>query len=112
MSKKIGQINELLRAELARLIKERLELPEALITVTRVDSSPDLNHARVEISVLPEKYTGTALERLRKHSGEFAGILLKKTRLRQIPRLDWRVDNTEVKAAEIEDVLKKIAEED
>ncbi len=106
--KKGGQINELLRAELAHLIKERLELPDVLITVAQVSCSEDLNHAKVLVSILPEKFTGTALEQLRKHTSEFAKALLKKTRLRHIPRLNWQVDDTEIKAAQIDEVFKQL----
>jgi len=106
--KKGGQINELLRAELAQLIEERLELPGTLITVTRVDSSPDLNYAKVSVSVLPEKYTGTVLEQLRKNTSGFAKTLIKKTRLRHIPRFNWQVDDTEVRAAEIDELFKQL----
>jgi len=106
--KKGGQINELLRAELALLIEQRLELPGTLVTVTKVDCSPELSFAKVSISVLPEKFTGTALEQLRKNTSGFAKTLLKKTRLRHIPRLNWHIDDTEVKAAEIDELFKQL----
>jgi ribosome-binding factor A len=106
--KKGGQINELLRAELAQLIEQRLELPGTLITVTKVESSPDLNYAKISISVLPEKFTGTALELLRKNTGAFSKALLKKTRLRHIPRFNWHVDDTEMRAAEIDELFKQL----
>lgn len=108
--KKGGQINELLRAELARMIEEHLEIPGILVTVTHVDCSPDLNHAKIMVSVLPEKYTGTILEKLRKYTAEFSKTLLKTTRLRHIPRLNWQIDNTEVKAAEIDKILNNISQ--
>ena len=106
--KKGGQINELLRAELALLIETRLELPGTLITVTKVEASPDLHYAKISISVLPEKYTGSVLELLHKNTSAFAKTLLKKTRLRHIPRFQWRVDDTEAKAAEIDELFKKL----
>lgn len=106
--KKGGQINELLRNELAILIKQRIELMDVMITVTYVDCSPDLQHADVNISILPEKFTGTALEKLRKHTAEFAKALVKQTRLRHIPRLRWVVDDTEIKAAVIDELFKDL----
>jgi ribosome-binding factor A len=108
MNKKVSQINELLREELALLIEEHLELPGVMITVTGVDCSEDLNHARISVSVLPEKYTGTALKSLKKHANAFSKVLMKNTRLRHIPRFDWRVDDTEVRAAEIDELFKRI----
>jgi len=38
--------------------------------------------------------------------------LRKKLKIRQIPKFNWTLDTTESKAAEIEEVLKKIKEED
>lgn len=108
MTRKSERLNEFLRGELARLIEREIELGGALITVTYVDCSPDLKYARVGVSVLPEKFTGSALKELRKRAGEFSKTLIRQTKLRKIPRFDWRVDDTEVRAAEIEEILKKI----
>lgn len=103
---RIDQVNELLKHELASLINEQVGLDGGLITVSYVDTSPDLRHAKIGISVLPEKFFGTALHELQKHTSAFSKELLKRTRLRQIPHLHWEADATEAKAAEIEKLLK------
>ena len=105
---KTEQINDLLRFELAKLIEEHVNLDGALITISFVDCSPDLRHARIAVSVLPEKFFGSAVTELRRHSSAFSKHLRKHTRLRQIPKLAWTVDDTEVKAAEIDEILKSI----
>jgi ribosome-binding factor A len=109
---KIDQINELLHRELAAAVNQELELPEVLITISYVSCDPDLRSAYVGVSVLPDKLTGTALKKLKASSGLFAKIIAKNTRLRKAPKLIWEFDDTERKAAELEEVFLKIDEEE
>lgn len=105
------QINELLMSELANLIAQHINLEHGLITIVYVDCSPDLRQAKIGISVLPENFTGTALKELNQHSRAFSQAIIKKTRLRQVPKLHWTADFTEAKAAEIEKILREDREE-
>lgn len=109
---KLDQINELLHRELAEAINRELEWPDAFITIVFVDCSPDLQSARVVISVLPDKFAGTALKKLKAASGRLAKNIAHKTRLRKAPKLHWEFDDTERKAAELDEVFFKIDEED
>jgi len=112
MPRRIEQLNEQLKNELANLIVRELPLENGLITVSHVECSPDLKYAKVEVSVLPEKYAGTALTALRRQSSSFSQLLRKKLKIRQIPRFNWVLDTTESRAAEIEETIKKINEEE
>ncbi len=112
MSHRIKQINEQLLMELAMLQREFAPLPEGLITFTSVRTSPDLRYAGIYISVLPEKYTGTALALLRKHNKDFREGLRERLNLKFIPRLVWKVDEKIRYSLEIDEVLKKIREEE
>ncbi|MDP2736639.1 MAG: 30S ribosome-binding factor RbfA [bacterium] len=111
MPRRIEQLNEQLKEELANLIIKEVPLENGLITVSYVICSPDLKYAKVAISVLPEKFAGTALAGLRKHNSTFSQNLRQKLKIRQIPRFHWVLDTTESKAAEIEDIIKQIKEE-
>ena len=111
MSRKIEQVNELLKDKLAHLVSREIPLDNGLITVIYVKTSPDLKYAKIAVSILPEKFAGTALERLRKQSGFFSQIIRKETRLRKVPKFNWVLDTTEKEAAEIEKVFREIEEE-
>ena len=108
---RVEQINELIRGELASLISREIFLPDGLITISYVDCSPDLNNAKIGISVLPDKFNGTALKKLRSHSGQFANTLKKKINIKKIPKLNWLIDTTEKNAANIENLLYQIRQE-
>ncbi|MDD5032449.1 MAG: 30S ribosome-binding factor RbfA [Patescibacteria group bacterium] len=104
----IERVNELIKRNIADLISKEVYLRDGLITVSFVDCSPDLERAKIAISVLPAHLAGTALKVLRGHSSLFSGILKKKTRLRHIPKFNWVIDSTEEEAAKIEKLLEEI----
>jgi len=103
---RVEQINQLLLSELANLIQKHIDLPGGLITVTEVDCSPNLEQARIFVSVLPDKLYGTALKRLRRGTG-FLRKKLGKLNLRTIPKIIWKIDAREKYAAEIDKLLEE-----
>ncbi len=104
----IERINEELRRETAAAIEKIVILEDGLITVVWANCDSNFSTARIGISVLPDSLAGTALERLRKASGEIAGELKKKLSFRHIPKLYWTFDSTEKKADSLERIFQKI----
>lgn len=109
---KVEQLNELLHRELGAAINRELELPEVFVTISYVSCTPDLQFAKIGVSVLPDRLAGTALKKLKAASGRLAAAAVKRTRLRKIPRLLWEFDPTEKKAAVLEAVLAEIEQEE
>lgn len=112
MPRRIEQLNEQLKSELAGLIIKQAVLIDGLITVCYVDCSTDLKHAKIAVSVLPDKLGPSALKKLKKLSSRLSRDLRNKLTIRQIPKFHWLLDKTESRAAEIEEVLKRIKQED
>jgi len=109
MSHRIEQINELIRHEVSQLMLTELELPEGcLLTITRVITSKDLRHAKLLISIMPDKFTGTVLEIIRKNIGLIQQELNQRLSMKPLPRLCFAMDATEKEAAKIEDLLDRI----
>ena len=102
------QSQELLHHRLAEIINQEVQLDGILLTVGFVDLSPDLKQAKIGISVLPDKFYGTALEKLRKNTGSIRSRLAKQLNWRLVPRLNWEIDSRPKKAAELEEVFKQI----
>lgn len=108
MSRRIEQLNEQLKSELANLIIKETNITDGLITVCFVGCSTDLKHAKIAISVLPDKFGPSILKKMRKFSGSFSRELKNKLTIRQIPRFHWLLDKTESRAAEVEEIIKQI----
>jgi ribosome-binding factor A len=111
MPRRIEQLNEQLKNELANLIIKEVALTNGLITVCFVNCSTDLKYAKVGLSVLPEKFGPSVLKKMNKLSGRFSRVLRSKLKIRQIPKFNWVLDTTESQAAEIEEIIKKIKKE-
>ena len=85
---------------------------DCLITITHVDTSPDLKHATIYVSVLPDNRRGTALELLQRGSGRVKSVLAKQMRTKNIPNLHFKIDDQEVYAQGIDKILNEIKTEE
>lgn len=109
MSHRIGKINELVKKNLNDILLKDLSIKEGVfITISKVDTSADLRYTRVLVSIFPEKETSYALETLRKEMYQIQGALNKKLSMRPLPRVQFELDTTEVKADEIEKLFQEI----
>lgn len=109
MSFRISKINELIRQQVSEIISRELSLkPGIFLTVSKVDTSKDLRYTRIFISVFPEKETGYALETLKKETYFLQGKLNKKLFIKIVPRIEFVLDTTEIRADEVEKLLKDV----
>ena len=106
MSQRSEQIAEVIQHELNNfLIKEAEPPKDSLITITGVEVSKDLEHAVIDISVLPINKTGTAMDFLKKNLFEAKKYLRKHSVLRRLPKIHLKVDDSALKNREIERAL-------
>lgn len=109
MSERILKINELIRQEVNKLLLTEIDFPRGcLVTIVKVDTSKDLRHSKIYISILPVKFTSKVLEVIKKNLGRLQFLLNKKLVLKPLPKLSFKVDRTEKEAKEIEDLLDNI----
>lgn len=104
----IVRLNEELLEVLAEAVNREVGLPNALITITSVDVSPDLKQAKIGFSVLPDNLIGTALKTLEQASGQLVLFIKKRMKLRRMPHLIWEFDATEKEAARIEKLIAAV----
>ena len=77
------------------------------ITITEVNLSPDLKNAKVYIMPLGGENKLEVLDSLNKSNGRIKKLISSNINLRQIPRLDFRIDETFEYAKNIENILQK-----
>ena len=78
------------------------------ITITEVNVSPDLKNAKVYIMPLGGENKLEVLDSLSKSSGRIKKLISSNINLRQIPKLQFKIDETFEYAKNIENIFQKI----
>jgi ribosome-binding factor A len=77
-------------------------------SISEVEVSPDLHYARVYITGLEEEKTKATVEELRRLAGAARHALGKRIQLRYTPELDFRYDETAMRALRVETILREV----
>lgn len=109
MSNRINRINQLIKEELAQIIFREVEfLPGILVTLTRVETTPNLNESKVYVSVLPEEKKETVFKELKRQIWRLQQLLNKRLRMRPIPKIIFSFEKETAQAGRIEEILEKL----
>ena len=95
-SNRINRINEEIQKALAELIRELKDprVQNTMITITRVETTPDLRYAKVYASFLQEDKAADALKGLKSAGGYLRRELSRELQLRYTPELVWALDDS------------------
>ena len=95
-SNRIGRINEEIQKELSSLIRNLKDprVQATMISVTRVETTPDLRWAKVYVSFLQEDRAAGAIKGLKSASGYLRRELGRALNLRYTPELQWALDDS------------------
>jgi len=113
-SRRIQRINEIIRDELADLLRREVRDPAlgGLISITGVETTTDLRTARVYVSVLGDEEEARAtVQRLQNAARFLRGLLGERIRIRHTPELEFRYDSSIARGARIMGLLRQIREE-
>lgn len=104
---RIGRVNEEIQRELSALLR-RVKDPRVtgLVSVTAVDTTPDLRYAKVFISVADKGSAPQVLSGLKSASGWLRRELGQALSLRYTPELIFQLDDSIDKGAHILDMLR------
>lgn len=107
--RRTDRINELLREEIAVMVRDEVRDPRVgLATVTAVDTSPELDHARVYVTTLgDDAERAEAVAGLRSAAPFIRSQLSKRLHLRRVPELHFEVDRVLDEALRIEALLRE-----
>jgi ribosome-binding factor A len=96
MTARTDRIDQLLRQEIGAILAKDVQDPRiGFVTVTDVETAPDLSTARVWVSVIGQPAEREVTIRALKHALPFVRHELgTRIRLRRVPELHLRVDDT------------------
>jgi ribosome-binding factor A len=107
MSDRMRRVNEAMREVLSDALTQDLKDPRVgFVTVTAVETSPDLRHARVFVSVLGDaEERDASITGLQSAHGYLQRAVASQLRLKHTPQLFFEEDDTARRADRIERLL-------
>ena len=95
-SNRIGRINEEIQKELSSLLRSVKDprVQDTMISITHVETTPDLRYAKVYVSFLQENLAADALKGLKSAGGYLRRELGRELQLRYTPELVWALDDS------------------
>ena len=95
-SNRINRINEEIQKELSSLIRSLKDprIQNTMISITRVETTPDLRYTKVYVSFLQEERAADALKGLQSAAGYLRRELGQALKLRYTPQIMWALDDS------------------
>ncbi|MGA2284746.1 MAG: 30S ribosome-binding factor RbfA [Dehalococcoidia bacterium] len=111
-SRRVARLNDAFREEISDLLRRQVKDPRltGFITITRVETSGDLSHARVFFSVMgSEEARDEALRGLVAAASFLRREIGHRLSLRRAPELSFHRDDSIEQGARVLDLLDKVA---
>jgi len=101
------RMNKQLMRDFSEIIRDELKLPDSfkLLSITRVDLTPDQSHVKVYVSHLKEGETDPAVMALNSRSADIRERLMRHLSWRKIPAVTFYGDDSLKKGF---DMIQKI----
>jgi ribosome-binding factor A len=110
MSDRIRRVNEAVREVISEALGELKDPRIGFVTVTGVETSPDLRHARVFVSVLgSEAKRAKTLAGLAAAHGVLQARLARELRLKRTPQLAFEYDPTVERGVRMTQLIDELA---
>lgn len=105
---RVSRVNELIKRELGKIILKEVEFPEnALVTITRVQTSSNFIHTKIYISVIPENKISKVIKILNSKIFDLQQEINKNLKMRPVPKIEFKEEKETKKADKIEELLKE-----
>jgi len=111
---RLARVNSLLKEVIFEVIQKEVRNPHVttFVSVTNVDTSQDLHHAKVMVSLIcSDEEKGKVVDALNSAAGFIAVHAAKKVKLRYFPTLTFKLDTSIEEHMRIQALLGDIEKE-
>lgn len=113
MTDRMRRVNESVKEVLAAALPELKDPRIGFVTITGVETSPDLRHARVFVSVLGSETKRTrSLKGLTAAHGMLQARLARELRMKRTPQLAFEYDPTVERGVRMTKLIDELAPDD
>jgi len=111
MTRRIERVNSLIRQEISELLQRQVKDPRLgnFVAVTEVDTSSDLRYAKIFVSCISgEEDRQKTMSALTSASGFLRNEMARHLKLRRIPELVFRWDNSIERGTHILELIDEV----
>lgn len=108
-ARRLEKINELIRRFISDLLRRELDT-DALVTVYGVNTSANGQDATIGITVYPFEKSKEVLKEIQKNIYEIQQKLNRGLRIRPVPKITFKIDESEEKASKILQKINRLKE--
>src|SRR5690242_13247393 len=113
MSERMRRVNESVRQVLAEALPELKDPRIGLVTITGVETSPDLRQATVYVSVLGSlRKRNATLQGLEAAHGLLQGRLARELRMKRTPHVTFEYDPSVERGVRMTQLIDELAPDD
>ncbi|MEN6372861.1 MAG: 30S ribosome-binding factor RbfA [Armatimonadota bacterium] len=114
MTQRQERVEELLKVEISEILQREMQDPRlGFVTITDVEITPDLRHARVFVSIMgDDEKKKTGMKALKSAAGFIRGELGKRVRMRVTPELEFKVDESIDRGVRIFELLEQLKKDE
>jgi ribosome-binding factor A len=113
MSERMRRVNESVRQVLSEAVGELKDPRIGFVTVTGVETSPDLRHAKVFVSVLgSERKREQTLQGLSAAHGVLQSRIARELRMKRTPTLAFQYDASVERGVRMSKLIDELAPDD
>lgn len=108
MTRRLERATEVIKREVSAIIPKCVDLGGALLTLTRVELTEDLQYADVYFMVIPDRQRDEMNKVLAQNIFEIQHALNQRLRMRPVPKVRFHHDEAELEATKIDEFLKRV----
>ena len=114
MTRRLEKVKGLIEQEISKVILYKLQDPRInLVSVTRVEPSPDLRMAKVYVAIQGDEQSQTnTLNALKHAKGYIQSEIASHLKLKNTPSLTFYLDEAKKKSGHILELIEKAVNED
>lgn len=112
MSERILRVNSEIQKAISYIIANEIKNPliKGLITVTKVDTTTDLDQSKIYLSIFEEENREEVFNQIKHSAGFIRRELAKAVDLRKVPFLTFYLDDSFEYGSKIDQTINKINE--
>lgn len=107
MSDRLLRVNRLLKQEVSKMVEKEIDPSWGILTITDVETSPDMKEAKIWYSLLNgnEKIIQQELGGKKRY---FQKELNKKLKMKFVPRISFEIDKSGKYVSELDEIFGKL----